>query len=116
MKTDITHGNAFLALGFSEPEASNLQTRSELMIEIQSIIETEALTQKEAANRFGTSQPRISALLKGRVDKFTVDALMNMLSHAGMPVAVVTRDKIRALPTTTTRRKVMNAIFPRNRR
>lgn len=116
MKTDITHDNAFLALGFAEPEASNLQTRSELMIEIQSIIKTEALTQKEAALRFGTSQPRISALLKGRVDKFTVDALMNMLSHAGKPVAVVTRDNIQALPTTTTRRKVMNAIFPRNRR
>jgi len=42
MKTDITHGNAFLALGFAEPEASNLQTQSELMIEIQSTIETKA--------------------------------------------------------------------------
>lgn len=58
MKTDITHGSAFLALGYTEPEASNLQTRSELMIEIQSIIEAEALNQKAAADRFGTSQPR----------------------------------------------------------
>ncbi len=112
MKTEITHGNVFSALGFDRAEASNLQSRSELMIEIQSIIEAEGMTQKEAAEYFGTSQPRISALRKGRIDKFTVDALMNMLSHAGRPVAVVTREKIRSLPASTTRRKVMNVLFP----
>lgn len=116
MKTEVTYGNVFLALGFEEPEASNLQTRSMLMIEIQSIIDDEEMTQKEAAEYFGTSQPRISALLKGRIEKFTVDALMNMLSHSGRPVAVVTKEKLKTLPTTTTRRKVMNTIFPPNRR
>lgn len=116
MKSEVTYGNSFLALGFDEPEASNLKTRADLMIKIRLIIEDEGMTQKEAAACFGTSQPRISALLKGQIEKFTVDALMNMMSHAGRPVTVVTRDEIQGLPARTTRRKVMNTLFPPPRR
>ncbi len=80
------------------------------------IVEDEEMAQKDAAEYFGTSQPRISALLKGQIEKFTVDALMNMLSHAGRPVALVTKEEIQALPSRTTRRKVMNTIFPPDKR
>lgn len=59
-------GNVFLDLGFGPEEAENLQLRSRLTIELGRYIEAEGITQAEAAERFGVSQPRVSDL--GRVD------------------------------------------------
>jgi predicted XRE-type DNA-binding protein len=78
--------NVFLDLGFAPREAENLRIRSELMIEIRRIVEERRLRQIEAAELFGTTQPRISDLLRGKIDQFTIDSLVNMLSHAGVPV------------------------------
>lgn len=82
-------GNIFLALGFEPGEAANLLIRADLMIEVKQIIRTRGLKQKEAAVLFGVSQPRISDLLRGKSDTFTIDSLVNMLGHAGLRVRVV---------------------------
>lgn len=79
-------GNVFLALGFDPQEATNLLIRADLMIAIEDIIEVRKLKQREAAELFGVSQPRISDLLRGKSDTFTIDSLVNMLGHAGLRV------------------------------
>ncbi|HET6232797.1 MAG TPA: XRE family transcriptional regulator [Longimicrobiaceae bacterium] len=89
----ITHttpagGNVFADIGFSEAEAENLKIRSLLMMQIEKLIETRGLKQAEAAELFGVTQPRISELTRGRIGQFSIDALVNMLSHAGFHVEV----------------------------
>lgn len=79
-------GNIFRDLDFGPEEAENLKIRSELMIEIRRIVEGRDLTQTEAAQLFGTTQPRISELTRGRIEQFTIDSLVNMLTHAGILV------------------------------
>ena len=79
-------GNVFLDIGFSPDEAQNLHLRSELMSKIEHFVRSSGLTQKECATRMGVTQPRLSDLLKGKIDKFSLDALVNMLGHAGMRV------------------------------
>ncbi|MDB4951947.1 MAG: hypothetical protein JWM27_4596 [Gemmatimonadetes bacterium] len=88
--TDITPrgGNVFVDLGIEEEEAANLKVRSTLMIEIRKVIELRGLRQTEAAEVFGVSQPRISDLVRGKIDQFTIDSLVNMLRHAGFHVEV----------------------------
>lgn len=81
-----SEGNIFRDLGFGPEEAENLKIRSELMIEIRRIVEERGLTQTDAADLFGTTQPRISELMRGKIDQFTIDSLVNMLSHAGVRV------------------------------
>lgn len=70
-------------LGFAGEEAENLKIRSTLMIEIHRIFEARGLRQQDAAARFGVSQPRISQLVHGKMDQFSIDSLVNMLAHAG---------------------------------
>ncbi len=84
-------GNIFADLGFPPEEAENLLVRSKLMIVIIGIIQDRGLKQKEAAELFGVSQPRISDLKRGRIDSFTIDSLVNMLAHAGVSVEVTVR-------------------------
>jgi predicted XRE-type DNA-binding protein len=79
-------GNVFRDLGIPDQEAENLKIRSGLMIEIRRIIEERRLRQTEAAALFGTTQPRISDPGRGKIDQFTIDTLVNMLSHAGVQV------------------------------
>lgn len=81
-------GNVFADLGFSAEESENLKVRSDLMREIRKVIEVRALRQTDAAELFGVSQPRISELVRGKVDQFSIDALVNMLAHAGFHVEV----------------------------
>jgi predicted XRE-type DNA-binding protein len=81
-------GNVFSDLGFGPQEAENLHLRARLMAEIQKYIEREEITQAEAADRFGVTQPRISNLLRGKIHLFSVDTLITMLSHAGLRVDI----------------------------
>jgi predicted XRE-type DNA-binding protein len=74
------------ALGFSPQEAANLQARSELMMQLRSIIRENGWTQAVAAKRCGVSQPRINDLLRGKIDKFSIDALVNMATALGRRV------------------------------
>lgn len=82
-------GNVFKDLGFSEDEAENLKIRADLMIELTKLIEAQELTQTGAAKLLGVTQPRISDLMRGKIDRFSVDTLIEMLGHAGACVSVM---------------------------
>lgn len=81
-------GNVFRDLGFAPREAENLRVRSELMDQIAHLIDRKRLTQGAAAKMFGVSQPRVSDLVRGKIDLFTIDALVDMLAKAGCTVKV----------------------------
>jgi predicted XRE-type DNA-binding protein len=91
MHTKITpsSGNVFRDLGFGEDEAEHLRLRSTLMIAVRKLIEERSLTQAQAARLFGVTQPRISNLVRGRIDLFSIDTLIDMLARAGVHVNVV---------------------------
>jgi len=80
--------NVFEALEDNPAMAQNLKIRSELMIALRQYIEDAELGQKEAAGVFGVHQPRISDLMRGKIDKFTIDRLVNMLARIGKTVKV----------------------------
>src|SRR5215210_51132 len=82
-------GNVFRDLGFGEEEAEHLRIRSTLMIAVRRLIEDRGLTQAEAAKLLGVTQPRMSNLVRGRIDLFSIDALIGMLARAGIHVEVV---------------------------
>ena len=81
-------GDVFRDLGFSTAEARNLRIRSELMTALRKCIQGEGWTQADAAKRLKVSQPRISDLTRGKISRFSLDTLVNMLTYAGMDVAV----------------------------
>lgn len=81
-------GNVFRDLGFHPNEAEHLKIRADLMIELTKLIRARGLTQARAARLFGVSQPRISDLVRGKFDRFSVDSLIEMLGHAGARVSV----------------------------
>ena len=89
IKVQRSNGNVFRDLGFSKDEAENLKIRTNLMIRLSKLIETRRLTQAQAARLFEVTQPRISDLVRGKIDRFSIDTLVAMLSHAGVPVRVV---------------------------
>ena len=74
-------GNVFADLGYASGDATNLKLRSDLMSALESIIR--GMTQVEAGAMLGVTQPRVSALKSGQIGRFTIDALVNMLAHAG---------------------------------
>ncbi len=82
-------GNVFSDLGFGEDEAENLKVRADLMIELTRLIEAQGLTQVASAELLGVTQPRVSDLMRGKIDRFSVDSLIEMLGHAGACVSVV---------------------------
>ncbi len=88
-KVRRSSGNVFRDIGFGAEEAENLRLRSELMIQIRKLIERRDLTQAAAAKVFGVTQPRVSDLVRGRIDLFSIDALVNMLARAGVNVRLV---------------------------
>jgi len=63
-----------------------LRLRAELMVEVSRLIQTRKLTQRSAAILLGVTQPRISDLIRGKIDLFSIDTLVNMLARAGMRV------------------------------
>jgi len=79
-------GNVFRDLGFTAEEAGSLKLRAELMIQIRRLIEERGLTQAAAGKRFGVTQPRISDLVRGKIDLFSIDTLVDMLARAGVRV------------------------------
>jgi predicted XRE-type DNA-binding protein len=84
--------NVWDALVDTPEEAANLTLRSDLMIKIEKIVEENGWTQKEAAKRCGVSQPRINDLLRGRISRFSLDALVNIASALGRKVRVSLED------------------------
>jgi len=88
MKAVKSCGNVFADLGFDEQEAANLKLRSQLMIEVGKDLMEKKLTQQAAAKVLGISQPRVSDLKRGKVDKFTIDMLVNFLTKLGHNVTL----------------------------
>ena len=82
-------GNVFRDLGFSAEEAENLRIRSDLMIQLLKIVESKGMTQAKAAKLLGVTQPRMSDLKRGKIDRFSVDSLVEMLGRAGVKVTFV---------------------------
>jgi predicted XRE-type DNA-binding protein len=78
VKTSRSRGNVFRDLGFSPDEAEHLKVRSDLMLNLQKAIETHGLKQAQAADLLGVTQPRISDLMRGRIDLFSIDTLGEM--------------------------------------
>jgi predicted XRE-type DNA-binding protein len=89
VKIRRSSGNVFRDLGFSKPEAENLKIRTDLMIRLSKAIEGRRLTQAQAATLFGVTQPRISDLVRGKIDRFSIDTLVAMLGHAGIRIQIV---------------------------
>ena len=89
VKLTRSSGNIFRDLGFSPDEAEYLKVRSELMVKLQKVIKARGLTQAEAAERLGVTQPRVSDLMRGRIDLFSIDTLIDMLARLGLRAKVV---------------------------
>lgn len=79
-------GNVFLDLGFSLEEATILAMRAQLMGELRIKIRDMGWTQKEAAEILGVSQSRVSDLIRGKFEKFSLDMLITLATRAGKRV------------------------------
>lgn len=81
------------ALEDSAGQAENMKLRAELMTQIRDYVEGLNMTQQAAARSLGLTQPRLSDLLRGRLDRFSLDMLVNVLARAGKYVNVTISDQ-----------------------
>jgi predicted XRE-type DNA-binding protein len=91
MTTAKRYQNVWDAVEEQPVEAENLRIRAALMADLAAYIDQAGLTQAQAARRFGVTQPCISDLVRGKIDLFSIDTLVNMLSAAGLHLDVVVR-------------------------
>lgn len=80
------------AIEDSPEEAANMKVRSFLMSALQATIKEWEMTQAKSADRLGITQPRLNDLLKGRIEKFSLDALVTLVSHAGKSIEIELKD------------------------
>jgi predicted XRE-type DNA-binding protein len=83
-------GNVFIDLGYSPEEAAILQMRANLMVKLRKLIETRKLTQANAAKILCISQSRVSDLIRGKWEKFSLEMLVTLATRAGMQVSLKT--------------------------
>jgi predicted XRE-type DNA-binding protein len=76
------------AIEETRAQAENMKLRSALMMALKAEIERAGLSQSQAARLFGVTQPRVSDLMRGKIDLFSLDALVNMASAAGLQIEV----------------------------
>jgi len=74
------------AIENTRADAENMKLRSALMMALKEHIARVGLSQSQAAKLFGVTQPRVSNLVRGKIDLFSLDALVNMASTAGLRV------------------------------
>lgn len=84
-------GNVFKDLGFPPEEAAHLLIRTDLMLQIERVLKERGLTQAKAAALLGITQPRVSDLVRGRIDLFSIDSLVDLLARLGVSVTLRTR-------------------------
>lgn len=89
-KVADSSGNVFVDLGFSEEEAAILQMRADLMAKLRKFVKTKKLTQAKAAEVFGVTQSRVSDLIRGKWERFSLEMLITLATRAGMRVTVKT--------------------------
>lgn len=87
-KKTQTYASVWDALADTVEDAANLKVRAELMEKIAGLIQNNKWTQAEAAQHCGISQPRINDLLRGRISRFSLDALVNIAAALGQQVHV----------------------------
>ncbi len=87
-----SYASVWDALAETPEEAANLRLRAALMRQIAAVIERKGWTQAQAAARCGLSQPRINDLLRGRISRFSLDALVNLATALGGKVTVKLTD------------------------
>lgn len=88
MKKIETYASVWDAIADTPEQAANLRARAELMQQIAAIVKESGWTQAEAATRCGVTQPRMNDLLRGRVSRFSLDALVNIATAIGRRVHV----------------------------
>ena len=91
LKVTPSTGNVFRDLGFSKEESEHLLVRADLLIQLQKAIAARGLKQSEAAKVLRVTQPRVSDLLRGRIDLFSTDALIDLLARLGIGVLLVVK-------------------------
>ena len=87
-KKTKSSGNIFLDLGFEPAEAAVLQMRANLMGDLRAYIEKHELTQADAAKRLGIAQSRVSDLVRGKWEKFSLEMLITLETRLGRTVRV----------------------------
>jgi len=86
LKVTKSSGNVFIDLGFTPEEAAILAMRTELMCRLEILIRDKQWTQAEAAHVLGISQSRVSDLIRGKFEKFSLDMLITLATRAGKKV------------------------------
>jgi predicted XRE-type DNA-binding protein len=84
--TNQRYASVWDAIEDTPAEAENMKLRSELILALKSHITRSGISQAEAARVFGVTQPRISDLMRGKINLFDLDALVNMAAAAGLHV------------------------------
>jgi len=97
MKVTPADGNIFETLGFLDAE--ELKAKAELVIQIIQIMEERGLKQVEAAEIMGIDQPKVSQLVHGRLDGFSMERLYRFLNALGMDVEIVVKPVPRSRET-----------------
>ena len=92
-KLKITRGsgNVFADIGFDSYEAENLKLRAELMMRIEDCCRESGAPQAAMAEVLGLTPPRLNALLKGKIGLFSLDALVNIATRAGLRVRLLVK-------------------------
>jgi predicted XRE-type DNA-binding protein len=88
MKTRQRFADVWDALADTPEESANLKARSDLIVQIEEIVKQSGWTQAEAAKQCGVTQPRMNDLLRGRISRFSLDALVNIATSLGRKVRV----------------------------
>jgi predicted XRE-type DNA-binding protein len=90
MSKGVVHssGNVFIDLGYSPDEAAVLQMRADLMADLRKFIKAKKLTQARAAEILGVSQSRVSDLIRGKWERFSLAMLITLATRAGMHVTL----------------------------
>ena len=88
---EMSSGNVFADLGIENPEEE--LTKGKLVWEIEQIIKKKKLTQVEAAKIMGINQPKVSALIRRKLDGFSVERLIHFLNTLGQDIDIVVRPK-----------------------
>jgi len=91
--TSISHitsenGNVFEDLGFKPVEATKLKIKAQLMCQISEWIKNKSLKQEEASTLLHITRPRVSDVMTGKSNKFTIDALVDMVERTGKHITV----------------------------
>jgi predicted XRE-type DNA-binding protein len=84
--TDRTFDSVWDAIEDTPAEAAHMRIRSQLMIALRDHIEQSGMSQVQAAKMLGVTQPRVSDLMRGKIDLFAIDSLIAMLFAAGLQV------------------------------